>query len=433
MPQSLPHIAILDEELPFPLNSGKRIRTYNLLSRLCQRYRFTYICYRNANEQEQNQAEDAIGRLGIKAIVIDRIVPPKKGIAFYIRLLKNLCSTLPYSVQSHASKELLQSSLQLLREDPPDLWLCEWTPYAQTIRLLLERHKTLRWMIMAHNVESQIWARFASNEKNPLKRWFLNHQFLKYQKFEKWACTQSLGTIAVSRSDAKIFKKELCASTVELVENGVDTTLYTPGERPQTDQRLLFLGSLDWRPNLDGITFLLNQVMPGVWSQNPGVKLEIVGRRPPAWLTNQIDKLANVQLYPDVPDALPFIQRASLMVVPLRIGGGSRLKILEALACRLPVISTTIGAEGLDLENNIHVTIADEPHLFASKIIELLESTEVAATTANNGYLTIKQNYCWNKLALQLDSIWKKYLPDNLSRQSDYLPLSSKSILIETV
>src|SRR5262249_21228296 len=141
------HIAILDEELPFPLTSGKRIRTENLLRRLASRHRLTYICHRNANADEARVAEKHFAEIGIETVVVDRAVPPKSGPKFYGRLAKNLLSPLPYSVASHTSPELNHAVREFANRNQVDLWHCEWTPYAETIKAL----PPVPWVVMAHN------------------------------------------------------------------------------------------------------------------------------------------------------------------------------------------------------------------------------------------------------------------------------------------
>src|SRR5262249_16776249 len=128
------HIAILDEELPFPLTSGKRIRTENLLRRLASRHRLTYICHRNADPDEAPVAEEHFADIGIHTVVVDRTVPPKSGPKFYSRLARNLMSPLPYSVASHTSPELAAAVRVFAMRHKVQLWHCEWTPYAETMK-----------------------------------------------------------------------------------------------------------------------------------------------------------------------------------------------------------------------------------------------------------------------------------------------------------
>src|SRR5262245_4959346 len=157
------HVAVLDEELPFPLMSGKRIRSFQLLTRLAKTHRVTYIAHKNSNPDELRTAAKVLRDHGIFPVIVDRAVPPKSGLGFYARLARNLFSPLPFSVATHASHAFTAAMDQVARNDPPDLWHCEWTPYAQAMY-----RRRGRWVVMAHNVESVIWQRYAQAERNPL-------------------------------------------------------------------------------------------------------------------------------------------------------------------------------------------------------------------------------------------------------------------------
>src|SRR5262245_2721479 len=148
------HVAVLDEELPYPLNSGKRIRSFNLLSRLGKKHRITYIAHRNSSEEEIREAARALREFGIYTVVVERAVPAKTGPAFLARLFRNQFSPLPFSVVTHTSREMRLAADDVVAKDPPDLWHCEWTPYAHSMF-----RRPGRWVVMAHNVESQIWQR----------------------------------------------------------------------------------------------------------------------------------------------------------------------------------------------------------------------------------------------------------------------------------
>ena len=336
------HVAVLDEELPFPLTSGKRIRTYNLLARLARRHRITMLCHRNPDRDEAAQAESAFRELGIETVVVDRAVPSKSGPAFYAQLAGNLLSPLPYSVATHSSPALAAAVRELAANDPVDVWHCEWTPYAEVLRDALgDELAETSWTVMAHNVESLIWQRYAEAEENAAKRWYIRRQWSKFERFERWAYSAATVPIAVSHPDAALMRERFGVERVEVVENGVDVEFFKPQRDVERDPaRLLFLGSLDWRPNLDAITLLLDDIFPKVRAAQPAATLSIVGRRPPDWLKTRAANMAGVRVFADVPDVRPFLATAGMLVVPLRIGGGSRLKILEALAAGTPVVST---------------------------------------------------------------------------------------------
>lgn len=398
------HIAVVDEELPFPLNSGKRIRTFNLLSRLGKKHRITYIAHRNSREEEVRDAARALREFDIYPLVVERAVPVKSGIGFYGRLLQNQFSALPFSVATHTSRAMWLAADELARKDPPDLWHCEWTPYAQ---VMFKRPG--RWVVMAHNVESLIWQRYAENESNPLKRWLIEKQRRRFERFESWAYSTATRTIAVSPEDANRIESQFGAKQVAVVDNGVDIDYFKPDSKFAPDpHRLLFLGSLDWRPNQDAVRILLKEILPRVLSAMPKTTLAIVGRKPPDWLRAEVVKCVGVELHADVPDVRPFLHSAGMLVVPLRIGGGSRLKILEALAAGVPVVTTSVGVEGLRLHANEHVTVADASEPFANAVIDAMNRPQAMQMQANLGRERVLADYNWDGLAEKLEHVWKQ-------------------------
>ncbi len=394
------HVVMIDEELPYPPVSGKRIRTLNLTRRLAERHRITYVCHRNSDPDEARLAADHFARLGIRTVVVDRAVPPRRGLGFYARLAANLFSSLPYSVSSHTSRPLCEALARLARQEAVDLWHVEWTPYAQALAGLPGRR-----LVMAHNVESVIWQRYHQTESNPLKRWYIGRQWQKYLRFERQALAAANLTVAVSELDADRFRHDLGVAGVDVVDNGVDTGYFQPAGTPREPGTLLFLGSLEWRPNLDGARQLLEHVFPAVRRQVPDARLLLVGRNPPDWLCRAA-AAPGVELHGNVPDVRPFLARAAVLVVPLRVGGGSRLKILEALATGTPVASTRVGAEGLALAAGRHLEVSEDIEGLAGSIVRLLGDPERARRQAEAGRAQVLSCYDWDRLAGRLEQLW---------------------------
>ncbi|HEX3149601.1 MAG TPA: glycosyltransferase [Gemmataceae bacterium] len=408
------HVAVLDEELPFPLTSGKRIRSFQLLTRLAKTHRVTYIAHKNADEGELREAAKALRDHDIFPIIVDRAVPKKSGPGFYTRLARNLVSPLPFSVATHSSRAFATAMDKLVQKDPPDLWHCEWTPYAQAMY-----RRRGRWVVMAHNVESVIWERYATTERNPLKAWFLRRQRNRFRAFESWAYANATRTIAVSREDAELIESRFGATDVAVVDNGVDTSTFQPDDKVTPSQhRMLFLGSLDWRPNQDAVKLLMATIYPKVRVAEPLATLSIVGRKPPEWMREAVRNRLGIKLFADVPDVLPYLQGAGMLVVPLRIGGGSRLKILEALATGVPVISTTIGAEGLRLNAGEHITVADSSDAFAVAVIEGIRRTESLWAQAARGRKRVLDQYDWSGLADKLGAVWESAACNQCSKEA---------------
>ena len=403
------HIAVLDEELPFPLTSGKRIRTYSLLSRLAKRHRITILCHRNPNPEESASAEARFRKLGIKTVVVDHTIPSKTGPAFYARLARNLLSPLPYSVTTHSSAALASAVCALAREDSVDVWHCEWTPYAQVLRDALEDQiDSVKWTVMAHNVESLIWQRYREMESSPAKRWYIHGQWMKFERFERWAYNKATLPIAVSHEDARLMTQQLGVQRAEVIENGVDVEYFRPQRDVERDPaKLLFLGSLDWRPNLDGVLFLIDKVFPKVREKTQRASLLIVGRRPPEWLKQRVASAPGVRVIADVPDVRPSLATSGMLVVPLRIGGGSRLKILEALAMETPVLSTSVGAEGLQLTPDRDLVVSDGPSGLTDAILRAIDRPDEFQEMAERGRSRVVANYSWDPLAARLGGVWE--------------------------
>jgi glycosyltransferase involved in cell wall biosynthesis len=395
-------VTVVDEGLPFPLDSGKRIRTFNLLRPLADRHRITILAYAEADPEATRRAVAFLETHGIDSVVVDRVLPRAAGPAFAGRLAWNLLSTRPYSVQIHNSRQLQAAIGHHAASRQVDLWQCEWTPYGES----LCGRVAAPWLIMAHNVESLIWQRYHETERQPFKRWYIRHQWHKFARFERrmFAATR---TIAVSDGDAALARSQFDARQVDVVENGVDTTYFQPDDSPRDPNRIVFLGSLDWRPNLDAVRLLLDSVMPSVLAQEPRARLALVGRRPPRWLVERAQASEGVELHPDVPDVRPFLRQSGVMVVPLRIGGGSRLKIVEALASECPVISTRIGAEGLDLTPGEHLVEVESVDQLAAALVDHLRQPQRLRDMGVRGRILVAERYDWRILSLKLETIWQ--------------------------
>jgi len=398
------HVAVVDEELPYPLNSGKRIRTANLILQLARRHRIAYLCYPHADPAETRDAEDFFRSHGIEPVVADRALPEKRGPTFYGRLLLNLLSPLPYSVQVPARGGLRRLVATYAAEHAVDLWHCEFTPYLQ----VLEGLPTEPCVAVAHNVESLIWERYYRTETNPAKRWYIGRQWRKFLRFERRALGEADRVVTVSENDASLAGEQFGASRLSVVDNGVDTSYFRPAAAPRKARQILFLGALDWRPNLDAAAALLDTIFPRVLAEEPSTRLCLVGRRPPGWLVQRAGRAENVELHADVPDVRPFMERSSVMAVPLRIGGGSRLKILEAAAAELPVVATRIGAEGLCLVPGKHFVEVDSIEAMPGALLECLRDAQGAAKMAAAARQVAAARYDWSVLADRLEEVWMR-------------------------
>ncbi len=394
-------ILILDEEFPWPLNTGKRIRSLNLLRRLASGHHLTYLAY----GPRDSDGYQALSDLGLHPLAVKRADRPKSGPGLYFRLLGNLLSSQPYSVASHFTSAFQRTVTSELATSSYDLVLCEWTPYAQFVRELSDVPR----VVVAHNVEHQIWQRYVENETQLPVRWYLGLQARRMRAFEEEVFSSVEGATAVSAADAATIKSMAPYLDVEVVDNGVDLEFFADDSElaDTAAPNLVFTGSMDWRPNQDSVEYFVNDILPLVRAEQPDVQTVFVGRNPPPKIAD-LGKLDGVTITGTVDDVRPYIREAAVYIVPLRIGGGSRLKILEALAMKRPVVSTGVGAEGLDVTDGRELLLADTPEQFARQINLLLSDRTKARKLGEAGRKLVEQRYGWDALAARLEQFMTK-------------------------
>lgn len=399
------HVVIADSDLAYPATSGKRLRTLHPMLRLARRHHITYLCRCEARGTETKQARQYLGDHGIDTIAIEQPRPRKSGPWFYARLAGNLCSSLPYSVASHGSRRVREALRSYAAAHRVDLWQFEWPAYADA----LEGLRGLRTLIVAHNVESRIWQRYYLTERNALKRWYIKHQWHKYEHFQRRIYAAATRVVTCTEEDAAIVRKSFGVPTVDVVENGMDRAYFEAVSREGHEPgRILFLGALDYRPNADAVDLLLERIFPAVRAQEPEARLCIVGRHPAPALVRRIGRLDHVELHANVADVRPFLAQSGVLAVPLRIGGGSRLKILEALASGLPVVSTRVGAEGLCLTPGRDLDVVEDVEGMAGALLAALRHPDRARTMAEQGRRVVQEHYDWDVVADKLEQVWEK-------------------------
>jgi sugar transferase (PEP-CTERM/EpsH1 system associated) len=388
------NILVIDEEFPFPLNSGKRIRSYNLLSRLAQRHTVHYLAY-GSHESESYKAMETAR---MHPVAVEHTLQPKSGPLFYLKLLANLLSPLPYTVTSHFTHQFADKLDELLNRQHFDVVICEWSPYA----IYMEKLSKPPSVIVAHNLEHLIWQRYYSTESNLIKKMYIGGQYRKMLSFEKSAFEHAAGITTVSEKEAEGVRALSIARNVAAVDNGVDLTYFAPGHEPKKADSLVFVGSLDWRPNQDAVEYFIEEILPKILLKRPNAVFSAIGRNMPPHIARLGDR-PGVNLVGEVDDVRPFARTASVFVVPLRIGGGTRLKILEALSMELPVVSTTVGAEGLELTNGKHLLLADSPADFADTVAKVCEDAELRKTLGKAGRQRVEERYGWDQLSIRLE------------------------------
>jgi glycosyltransferase involved in cell wall biosynthesis len=330
----------------------------------------------------------------------DRVVtvpfspPAKGGPGFYMALLRNLPASLPYAVSRYASAGLSDRIVQLARES--DVVVCDFLAPSLNVPAGLP----VTTVLFQHNVEAALWERHAAVPQHPIRRLYMREQARRMRAFERAECSRFDRVVAVSEADAETMRREYGIHNVAAVPTGVDLEYFRSlGAVARSRHEIVFVGSMDWMPNEEGIRWFASDVFPEIQRRVPPATLTIVGRLPTSGVRELARRNAAISVTGTVPDVRPYLARAALSVVPLRVGGGTRLKIFEAMAAGVPIVSTAIGAEGLPVSHERHLLIRDSVRDVADGVVELLQNPTRAHQLAHNALEFVQKNCGWSAVA----------------------------------
>ena len=388
------HILWVKTELLHPIDKGGRIRTYQMLRALKRAHHVTYLTLDNgaaapdAPERALEYCHDLI-RIPFREA-------RRRSPRFWSELLLNVASRLPYAVEKYGSPAMRREVERVVTTNDVDVLVCDFLFPSQNVPSL----PGPRTVLFQHNVEAMIWQRHAEVQRSRLASAYFREQWRRMWRFERDECRRFDQVIAVSAADAETLEREYGLQGVGAVPTGVDTEFFTPtAPVPPGSQELVFTGAMDWMPNEDGIRWFVSEVLPLVQQRLPGASLTVVGRNPPESIRALAERDQRVRVTGTVPDVRPYLERAAAVVVPLRVGGGTRLKIYEALAMERPMVSTTIGAEGLPLEDGTHLSIEDDAPAFAAAVVALLQDRDLASRMAQTGARYVREHCGWDQAA----------------------------------
>ncbi len=390
----------LNAGLLLPLDKGGKLRTWHLMRHLAERHEITYLSFADpaTTPAQREGMRDVCAHLR----VIPRTDPAKGSLAFYTGAAGRILDPLPYAAGKYRSAEYRARVDDLLVTGRFDLVVCDFLVPAVN----LPRRLPCPSVLFTHNVEAEIWRRHYERQRDPVRRFLFRQQWQRMLRFEADTASRFDLVLAVSGADRltlqRLYANRLKAP-VFTVATGVDTTFFAP--RPAADvapRHLVFTGSMDWIPNEDAMTHFCHDILPLIRTQEPAVTLSIVGRAPtPAVL--RLADIPGVHVTGGVDDVRDHIARAAVYVVPLRIGGGTRLKIFEAMGMARAVVSTTVGAEGLPVTNGQDVVIADDPDRFAASVVSLLRGPAQRVQLERAARRLVVERYDWSAVAGQLE------------------------------
>jgi len=392
-------ILVHGSQLLYPPNTGGRIRTSSLFERLAQKHEITWVCLRRPDETEEQVKQ--MGACCARIETFPFVETPKFSPHFYWDLARNLISGQPFIVQKYYQPALRARIGELLRTERFDLLLCDFLQPSQNVIDLPFSPRVL----FEHNVESVIFERHADENSHLLRRAYLRLQWRKLMAYEGRAARWFDHLIMVSEGDCATMKRLFGVTNTSAIATGVDTDFYRPEGEEAPEPEIVFTGSMDWLPNVDGITWFAREVLPLLVAQMPRLKVWVVGRKPLPVVQSLAEKHPQITVTGTVDDVRPYIRRARLYMVPLRIGGGTRMKIFEAMAMGKAIVSTPVGAEGLPVTHGRDILLDAEPEGFARYLLELLRDDGRRRELGEAGRRLVTEKFTWDAVAREFGDI----------------------------
>lgn len=388
-------ILMITPFLPYPPHSGGQLRIYNILKHLADKHSITLVSHIHCEEERK-----WVEVLENYCQSVDTVLIKPPPASAWLRSLARLYDILrlrPPTMMILNTPEIKKAISDRIRNSKPDVIHVEFPFAVSSVRDTEEIPKIL----VEQNIESTICYREYLQKKGRIKRWLAFFEYLVLERFEKKVCKMFDRCITVSEVDKASLLKLVPGLQVDVVPNGVDTTMYKYKAPSGHSKTLVFTGLMNWPANIDAMLYFIKQIYPLIKQDDPNTKLAVVGKNPDPklceWASNDIKITGFVE------DIQPYIYESAIYIVPLRIGGGTRLKILEAMALGRPVVSTSIGAEGLHVSDNKNILIADSPQTFADSVIRLLADTALAKKLSENARKLVEEEYDWPMIAQKME------------------------------
>jgi len=383
---------------PVPPTFGGALRVYHLLKQMTRFHSVSVIVYGvRSDEYVIRNAFPGLGRI--------IIVPPPHSWKGIKKRLSQVLSVISYrsGAYYYFYSEQMQRAIDFtLAKDQFDLIQTE----AHIMGWFELQSKAVK-ILDAQNVEYDTFRRMSNTTNSPIRKAYYRLEAAKCRREEIEICSRQDAMFVTSPRDKSILDADVPGIPKFIIPNGVDTSYFFPRRETEEPHSLVFTGSMNYPPNSDAIIFFIDRIFPKIMGEFPDVKLYVVGNAPPISLRRRNSESVVITGYVD--DVRPYIERASVYVVPLLSGGGTRLKVLEALAMKKGIVTTTIGCEGIDLNNHESLIIADGPDEFADAVIQLLRNAALRRRLATSGNELVRARYDWNVIGETLNSVYSSF------------------------
>ncbi len=394
-------ILLITQVVPFPPHSGPRVKTHYVLRYLTAHHQVTLVTFtRNANEEAHADALRTICR-AVYTVHLHR-----SRLHDGLALAASLVTGRPFLIERDTSRAMQQLLLHLVVEaatagQPFDLVHADQLNMAQFAQLL-----PIPRLLDQHNAVWSILERMARQEHG-LKRMFLQREQRLLQRYEGGICSEFEGVMAVSQADRQALLQVMPQPRpIPVIPIGVEAQEQIPLKRDPAACAILSVATMMYPPNVDAVIWFAREVYPLVQCAVAQTHFYVCGQRPVAAIQKLPQTNPAITVTGYVPDVRPFVAQSACLVVPLRSGGGMRVKILEALAWGIPIVSTTVGYEGIDLIPGEHLLVADTPHAFAEAVVSLLQDPALGLRLATAGRQRLLDRYDWRTVCPAIDKVY---------------------------
>jgi glycosyltransferase involved in cell wall biosynthesis len=373
-----------------PIDTGGKIRSYNILRRLARAHTVTLLSYYGGDRDVGYEAEITRDLPGTQTI---HTAAPEATLAQSFDYVCHLPSRAPYAVTKFTHPKVQRTLAEWLSQSRFDVAVCDFL----SATLNFPTPPAIPTVLFQHNVETVLWRRLAETETSPLRRLCYQIEAAKMARYEPRALAHFHHVIAVSNNDRDLMRSAGANLPITVVPTGVDAEKYSLAPASTGNPPIVvFTGSMDWEPNLDAAEYFCREIWPAILAVFPNARFQIVGRNP----HDRIRRLSSssIEVTGTVPSVFNYLRDATVVIVPLRIGGGTRLKIFEAMAMGKALVSTSIGAEGLDVVDGRDLWLADDPATFAKAVLDLLRDPSLRRRYEQAAAIQARR-YDWSRIA----------------------------------
>jgi glycosyltransferase involved in cell wall biosynthesis len=392
-------VLLLTQVLPYPPDSGPKVKTWNVLKYLTESHEVTLVSFVRGDQSED------VAHLQRYCQAVHTVPMERGSVRNGLAMARSMLTRQPWMMVRDDRQAMRSLVDRLAAGCVFDVTYADQLNMAQYAARVPETFRVLD----AHNALWLLYKRLAATMGPGPKKWLLERDWRLLKRYEGEVVRRFGAVLSVTEEDkAALLEAAGTEREITVMPIAVDVDEVQPVARQSGATHILHLGTMYWPPNIDGVMWFIQEVFPRIRRQQPGVVLDVVGSRPPAFLQKLGESDSGINVTGYVPDPAPYLERAGAFIVPLRAGGGMRVKILNALAQGIPIVSTSLGCEGIAVMDGQEILIGDSPASFADAVLRLLAGDGLSARLARNGRLLAKARYDYRRACKPLDEVCAK-------------------------